>query len=134
MKNILLLILISSFLIYSCDFVKNKNIADNYYLNAIDLSENQDVSYKLKTGDYIIVVKPLVFAVGNNNQYIYVKQYPFVSDEINKNTVNYFIIPIKNDTIDDYNVDLNKLGPFTATDFKKICDSLGINPIFKKVY
>lgn len=113
------------FILFSCNgFVLKKHIIGNYYLTAPDIIEQISLSQKEKTSNsnYSIIVGAVVFSVGFDNAYIYLKQYP---NYPHKDRIDYYIVPIK----DDYNRAANKYGPYTLSEFKIKCNEFNITDI-----
>lgn len=104
-------------LLVSCSGLGKEHVIGNYYLTKIDyVDEELDLSYRLESGSFIGVVEPTVFAIGNNDEFIIVKQHPReFGKDIDKTVVNYFIVPIKNKS--NIRPEDNKLGPFTREEF-----------------
>lgn len=109
------------------DGAYDKKLNAGYYLSAIDIKENMLVGFQ--DGDYGIgIIRPTVFAVGQNDEFIIAKQHPkLVSGGINKRITNYFIISLKNK--------INKLtkknmyGPLTKEEFEQKRKELNIESL-----
>jgi hypothetical protein len=57
--------------------------------------ESRSLSYELEDGSFIGLVDGMVFAVGNNENFIIVKQHPrMFPDPPNKAITHYFIIQV----------------------------------------
>lgn len=96
-----------------------EKIMGRYNLFAIDLIEDMSLGYEFcdQKGDYYYIVGPTVFSIGYNNKFIIVKQHPFDenTNTINRNIVNYFIVPVHNDTTQSPKVGV--IGPLTIVEF-----------------
>ncbi|HET9058268.1 MAG TPA: hypothetical protein VFN30_15595 [Chitinophagaceae bacterium] len=92
----ILICLVIIFSLCGCNgFVREELVVGRYYLVAVDVPQDLDLSYKLEDGSYIGVVRETVFAVGFNDKYIIVKQHPFN----NRAITNYYIVPIYKENI-----------------------------------
>jgi len=136
--NFLMIIL---FTVESCNsFDVNNQIVGRYYLISSNRDNGKELGYKVNDdGDFVGIVRSDVIAVGYNNSYIIVKQYPksspttisrsgdsiVVKNNTSENTsqrekkelVFYFIVPIHNDFT--YYPEKGILGPFSLNDFNK---------------
>lgn len=121
--NFLLLILL-----VGCQvFVSDRKIVDKYWLITIDTKADLSLSYQLENGDFIGIINGGVFAIGNNAEYIIVKQHPykFGPEPINKSITNYYIVPIDRN-ISQYKVEKNLIGPLNEIEFEKQKEKLMI--------
>lgn len=103
--------------------------SERYLLVAIDSKEQMSLIFDLGDGTGLGLVDPIVFAVGENEKYIVVKQHPSYYD---KTLTNYFVVErSKSDDFDER----KKLvtGPFSEQEFEQLTDSLGLPP-FQKVF
>ncbi len=94
-----------------------KKLNGGYYLSAVDAREDMHLGYK--DGDYGIgIVKETVFAVGQNEDFIIVKQHlRKFPNEPDKKTIYYFIIPLKIKI--NQSVEKNLYGPLTGVEFEE---------------
>ncbi len=121
---LILFILIILILQNSCDSY-TIHIKYNYYIEATDIIEQSNISFKDNTG-YTFIVPAAVFAAGANKNFIIAKQHPCKpGDTPNKKITNYYIIPLKN-KISEKPVE-NKIGPLTKSEFEFQRKKLGIS-------
>ena len=102
----------------------NKDLNAGYYLLAIDVKEDMSLGFQDK-GSGFGIIEPTIFAVGQNDKFIIVKQHPQVSpNRINKKITNYFIIPL----IEKFSKfpDKNIYGPLNLEEFKQKKEILNI--------
>lgn len=120
MKRQLLNLLLLILLIGCQFFVYDRKIVDKYWLITIDTKADMSLCYELENGDFIGIISGGVYAVGNNSDYIIVKQHPYKlgSESINKSITNYYIVPIDR-SISQYKVDKNLIGPLNEIEFEK---------------
>jgi hypothetical protein len=114
--------------LYSCQTTSYKNkIIDNYYLSAMDADEDMEIIHIDKDGYMISIIRATVFAVGKDENFIIVKQHPKKDNRIDKKSVNYFIIPLKNkkSNIEEKNI----IGPLSLKEFNYIKDKSNISNI-----
>lgn len=102
------------FVLFSgCSGMEKKHLTGNYYLIKMDYADEElSLSYK----DGSVVIRPTIFAVGYDEDFIIVKQHPSkFGKELDKSITNCYIIPLK------YEVnkwpDKNKIGPLTEEEF-----------------
>lgn len=118
-------------------FAIRENITGNYYLVAGDEEEQCSLSYLRNPNDnYDPIVGASVYAVGNNETYMLVKQhprtFPYPSD---KSLTYYYILPIKKEIKGCVSDGL--LGPYTAEQFNvkrkelSIPDSVSFTRVLK---
>ena len=78
----------------SCqDFVHEEKVIDNYFLIAIDEEPQMSVSYSVNQNNssFVGVIGETVFAIGNNEDFIIVKQHPRSwPNPSNRLITNYF--------------------------------------------
>ena len=119
-KIIITLALIN--LLFSCNGNIKNHIIGRYYLVSIDTNDNMTISYEVDDdGNTVGVVDEKVFSVGNNDTYIIAKQHP----NRNKNTVNYFIIPIYKEFT--YSPEKGVIGPLSLNQFETKLKELKIS-------
>lgn len=117
------IIFLLSLLLQGCSdgFVHKEQIVGNYYLTALELKQGMTLSYNIsnKKDVFIGVVNPTVFALGNNDNFIIVKQHPEKSAYKSDNTLtNYYIIPLKEPIIKS--PEKNVIGPMTKEEFEEM--------------
>lgn len=106
----------------------SKRIKDVYILSHIDGYKNQSIIKEYNnSGSGEEVIPEYVFAVGNNDDYIIVKQHPVsrvnAVPEINASITNYYVIDLNNvQAFKDENI----YGPLTEDEFIALQISLGI--------
>lgn len=95
----------------------HKRLNGGYYISAIDIKQNMLIGFK--DGKYGIgIISPTVFAVGQNEEFIIVKQHPKnLLDSYYRDTTYYFIIPLK-DKISE-SAEKNLIGPMSKIEFDK---------------
>jgi len=98
-----------------------------YYLSATDTKEDMVLGYQ--DGEYGIgIIDAMVFAVGQNDSFIILKQHPRdFPNESNKAVTNYYIIPIK-DRISK-SPEKNFYGPLTSEIFEQKRNELGLQNV-----
>ncbi len=113
----------------SCqDLVHNEKIIEGFYLIAVDINEDMDLSYEVGSGNFVGIIGQTVFAVGFNKNYIIAKQHPYN----NRKITNYYIVMI--DNLDPLWPEKNVIGPFTKQEFNLKRQELNITDIkFTKV-
>jgi hypothetical protein len=109
--NILLLIFVVIGLCRCLGDVHNQELNGGYYISALDLSEEMHIGYNDSQYGGIGVIEATVYAVGQNEDYIIVKQHP----KSDQKTTHYFIIPLK--TKISQSVEKNFFGPLTFNEF-----------------
>ena len=126
-KTLLISFLIMTLLSGCLGFVYNKKIVDKYWLIAIDTKAEMSLSYELGNGNFIGIIGGGVFALGNNADYIIVKQHPLIHfpNSINKQITNYYIVPIDR-SVSQYKVQENFIGPLNEIEFAKQKEKLKI--------
>ncbi|MBS4013171.1 MAG: DUF3997 domain-containing protein [Bacteroidetes bacterium] len=118
-KIIKLFIFLLIILCLACQYlVYKKKIVDKYYLIATDTKSDMSVSYDLGDGSFIGIVNGGVYAIGNNSNFIIIKQYHLNRKEnaINTQIIYYYIIPI-NPSISKFKVEENIVGPLDEINF-----------------
>lgn len=129
MKRIIFSITILFILFTNCTGLAiKKEIISNYYLIAVDVDENIELSYceSEKEDSYGTIVSATVIAIGFNDKFIIVKQKP--QQMVwggNKNAINYFIIPIYKDFT--YSPEKGAIGPLTLNQFETKLKELKIS-------
>ncbi len=98
-------------------FAYEKKLKNGYQLVAMD--GKSDMSIWLS--DNTVLVEPTVFAVGQNDSFIIVKQHP----RGNKEQINYLAIPLINKISEDLTD--NIYGPMNSEEFDKLRTELNIN-------
>lgn len=101
-----------------------EKLSEGYYLSAIDVREDMVVWFQ-DSGYGIGIIEATVFAVGQDDKFIIVKQHPRIApNKINREIVNYFIIPLKNkiSKLPEKNI----LGPFSGAEFTQKKNELNI--------
>ncbi|UTW66286.1 hypothetical protein KFE94_16790 [bacterium SCSIO 12643] len=106
------------------------NLPNDYVLSWVDLPTYRNI-HKEGRG---MLVKPHVFEVGFDNNYIIVKQNPllgeFLDAKIDESTLNYFIVRMEHDNIQEM-----VWGPLTSYEFDSLCYVLNISEIdFSIIY
>lgn len=118
MKEIRSLIALGTFfLLFGCtNEAYFKQINDQYYLEATDVKEDMALGFNDGTNG-VGVIAATVFAIGYNQDYIIIKQHPSTfGKQLNKQTTNYYIIPLKQRLTKS--IDKNFYGPMSAFQFK----------------
>lgn len=113
-----LVLLVLGLLILGCyDVGYHKKLNDGYYISAIDIKENMSIGFK--DGKYGIgIISPTVFAVGQNEKFIIVKQRPKKGlNSMQNDTTNYYIIPLR-DKI-SRSAEKNLFGPMSKIEFDR---------------
>lgn len=105
----------------------DKKLNAGYYLSAIDVKE--DMSIGFQDGDYGIgIISATVFAVGQNDDFIIVKQHPrLFSSEMDKSVTMYFIVPLKMKI--NKTQEKNIYGPLTKEEFEQKRKELNIESL-----
>lgn len=117
-KKIILIVLLMPILFWGCmGSAYDKKLNGEYFLFAVDAKEDMYLGYQ--DGEYGIgVIDATVFAVGQSDDYIIVKQHPIETlGKLNKQKTNYYIIPLKERI--NKSVDKNFYGPFTKKEFEQ---------------
>lgn len=117
----LIVMLIGTACVGGIGAVINKNIIGHYFLVAPDVEEQLSICYHQHSDEdnYGIIIGETVFAVGYNNEYIIIKQHPNKSsDSLNKNKINYYILPVK-DTM-DWQTKNDLIGPLSLNQFEQL--------------
>lgn len=116
-KKIFYLFIFISLLQSCMGSAHDEKLNAGYFLSAMDVQEDMLIGFQ--EADYGIgIIEPTVFAVGQNDKFIIVKQHPKLSTGvIDKSTINYFIIPLKNKV--DKSPAKNIYGPLTLEEFEK---------------
>lgn len=89
----------------------------------------EDMLIGFQKADYGIgIIEPTVFAVGQNDKFIIIKQHPKLSTGvIDKSTINYFIISLKNKV--DTSTEKNIYGPLSLEEFERTRRELRIEDL-----
>ncbi|MFP9100653.1 hypothetical protein ACLI09_16510 [Flavobacterium sp. RHBU_24] len=134
MKTLSLLFLISiSICSYSCSlgFNRNEKIVGKYHIIAMDSYAETCLAYKVGHVDYVGLVSAEVLAYCKNNHHIFVKQNPYGKRD--DSPVNYYIVPIVNDTITVYPEE-RIIGPLKERAFNREISKLKVRDLeFKEV-
>ena len=130
MKNYINMLYLFAFasLIQSCiGSAHSEKLNGGYYLSAIDVNNDMNLGYQ--DGDYGVgVVGATIFAVGQNKDFIIVKQHPRAfPNEPDKTVINYFIIPLKNKV--SQSPEKNIFGPLTNIQFEQKRKELNIEDL-----
>lgn len=104
-----------------------KDLNGGYYISATGVDEDMSLGYQ--DGEYGIgVIDATVFAVGQNNSFIVVKQHPrSFPDKPDKGVINYYIIPLK--TKLTKSADKSFYGPLNLSEFEKKEQDLNIKDL-----
>jgi len=106
----------------------DKRLNAGYYLSAMDVKSDMEISYKDEQDYVFAIVNATVFAVGQNNGFIIAKQHPKVSPTgMDKAVINFFIIPLKNKV--SQTPEKNVYGPLTLVEFEQRRKKLNIENI-----
>lgn len=127
MKKSILYLLISLLLLGCQQLAVREKIIDNYFLVAADASQWTSLSYHEDTEgtNYSSLIESTVFAVGYNDKYMIVKQYPCTfPNPPNKKIINYYILPLKKGM--DWRTKNGLIGPLTVEQFTKQRKELNI--------
>jgi hypothetical protein len=91
----------------------------------MDVAEDMEIIHIDKDGYMISIIGATVFAVGKDENFIIVKQHPKNENRIDKKSVNYFIIPLKNkrSNIEEKNI----IGPLSLKEFNNIKNKFNIS-------
>jgi hypothetical protein len=116
-----ILILIAVYLCQSCGFAYEEHIVGNYYIVAVDSDSDAGLSYMVNEGSFIGVIPSVVFSVGHDSKFVFVKQHP---DGPN-GKINYFIVPIE--IKNKYKVDEEVIGPLNENQFNAKLIQLGVS-------
>lgn len=91
LNKIFLLFYLAS--LFSCGFDAHyQTLNGGYFLSAIDTREDMSLGF-LEGAFGVGVVNPTVFAVGQNEDYIVLKQHPTSLMITDKSITNYWIVP-----------------------------------------
>jgi len=133
-RNKFLLVICAAF-VTSCGFVTKQHIVDNFYLIAVDSEDDLTLNYKGNGEGYTTIIHQIVYEVGNDDDYIIVKQHPEDLTKPMSDTakMNYYIVPtkLKNPSWAEKEI----LGPMTHSEFENARKILNIENIkFSVVY
>ena len=128
MKHFFPFIFVLSILFGCNGFAIEKHIVGNYYFVATDSKDACTLSYgETHTHNYGTVIHAMVFEVGYNEEYLFVKQHPRTfAYPPNMELVNYYILP----TLDGGMNWKNKnglIGPLTLAQFQDSLEELHIS-------
>lgn len=116
--------------------IHDEDLRGGYILTAMDTREEMEISHwdsALKEAHRVI--SATVFAVGQDSNFIIAKQHPSIFPNyknIDKTTVNYYIIPLKNKISES--AEKNFFGPLTLEQFEQKKRELNINVEFTIVF
>ncbi|TCC89448.1 hypothetical protein EZ428_17300 [Pedobacter frigiditerrae] len=105
-KLILLLMIAST--LHSC---VDKKLKGGYEIYSLNETSDLEIVYVDNQGNVLTVIEKDILAVGQNGEFIIVKQHPLDY----KNVVYYYIIPLKNKI--SLNFEKNLIGPLVGTSF-----------------
>ncbi|MDX5435785.1 MAG: hypothetical protein LPK03_01225 [Pontibacter sp.] len=124
--NKILLVLFCAVL-FACNSISiEEPLLDSYMLMS-DSEYDNDIAivYDLGNGNYIEIISPSVVAVGFSKEFIIAKQHPKeFAKTADKSKTNYYIIPLLEKV--NLSPDLNKVGPLTEIEFKKMRKEMGV--------
>lgn len=126
-------IILSAFCFSCSGEAYHEELNGGYYLSAIHAKEDMVLGYQ--DGEYGIgVLDATVFAVGQNDSFIVVKQHPRnFPDKPDKAIVNYYIVPLKSKIAKS--ADKSFYGPLSISEFENKEKDLGIKDIvFTRVF
>jgi len=120
MKNIILVCLLG--FIYSCSFVRNKEVFDKYHLIAVDTRSDLCLGYEVNnTGNYVCIVPSQILAFTTVGKYILLKQRPYHT-KVASDT-NYYIVPILKDNVIVFPED-SIIGPLKKHEFDTLISKM----------
>ena len=134
MKKSIFFLLAIVFCFYSCGSgAYNKTLNGGYFLSALNNMEDMYLGYQ-DGENGIGIITATVFAVGQNDDYIILKQHPRdFPNKPDKSIVNFYLIPLKSNI--SKSIDKNYYGPLTLREFEQKKKELGIKNIeFNKVF
>jgi len=103
------------------------NLNGGYYLSADDVLEDMSLGYQ-DGEDGVGVIDATVFAVGQDNNFIIVKQHPRNFPDLpDKDITCYFIIPLRSKPAQSS--DKNFYGPFNLDEFEAKKKELNVKDI-----
>jgi len=113
-----------SFLVNSCEVYHEKLVGD-YYLDVHESRTDMTIVYVSEEGYRVGLMRPTVFAVGYNKQFIIIKQHPnHIRNGINRSITNYYIVPVENPV--SRALDENVVGPLTKVEFEHARQEMAI--------
>lgn len=122
------LILFISFCLMSCAGMSVDNVIGDYYIVCMDYDKDDaSLSYKVGDESYVGLVNEGVYAVGNNQRYIIVKQKKQSFKGITEENSSYYIVTVKNKKT--YHPEKGVLGPYNKNEFDSMTVKLGISDI-----
>ena len=96
----------------------NKKIIGKIHLFAVENHEDMNLGYEVPGSDQItVIIGSTVFAIGNDNRYVIVKQHPnYFIKPFSRKLTNYYIVPVsmKNP---DYCREKQFIGPLKKEEF-----------------
>ena len=114
--------------------VIDDKVVGRYRVVAPDVTEQASLVYDCGDGIGEKIVSPTVLAVGYNDRYIVVQQYPFDTLGIDSSKILYFIVPQLSAGASDTNIPA-AIGPMSRAQFELKIRRLGIETIeFTKSY
>ena len=122
-----ILMYVAVIILCSCqDFAVKKQIVGKHYIIATDVTEDANLSFETADGNgYGTLIEAMVFAVGQDKNFIIAKQHPRVFPHPPDETItNYFILPIR-DTV-NWQTANGLLGPLNEGEYHRKRIELGI--------
>ncbi len=114
--------------------VIDDKVVGRYKVVAPDVTEQASLVYDCDNGIGEEIVSSTVLAVGHDDQYIIVQQYPFDTSGVDSSKLLYFIVPQLPAGADDKNMPA-AIGPMSRAQFEAKRRLLGIETIeFSKGY
>ena len=103
LRNYVLVSFLACMLTSCGGFVYKKEIANGYYLIAIDSDEQMALGRK-SDSSYITVIPETIFAIGWDESFIIAKQHPRTSSfpqgyKVNKDETFFYLLRIKDDQV-----------------------------------
>ena len=124
---ILIAILFSS--CFGSEFVR-RHIFSTYYVVTTDhFNHDVYIGYKLRTGDFVGVIRAQVIKYGHNSDFIFAVKRSNIYTNERKMEGDYFIIPIEEDTLAP---EQGVIGPLSASAFRIKLNELGIKYVTLK--
>ena len=135
MKRIVLYLLILNCITGCGGFAVKEKIIDNYYLIALDETEQMSLDYIeeeysdiLGGTNYPTIINSTVFGVGFNDKYMIIEQHPRVFPyPCDKSITNYYILPIKKGM--NWRTKNGLIGPLSKDQFNQKRKELNIENI-----
>jgi hypothetical protein len=110
---LIFLILLGSFVLKPT----GKDLGGDYSLDYVDSKKNMSIYYNDPKWGEIGIINSTVFSVGYDERFIIAKQHPNENFVVNKEIVNFYIIPKKGKNMTF--AEDNKIGPLTDVEFLK---------------